>query len=198
MEEASHAGPGPDLTLALRALGSGRGEAAEMLLPALVSELRAVARAYLGAQSASHTLQPTALVNEVFLKLFGSEALGSVRDRAHFFALAARAMRQILIDHARARRAAKRAGDADAQLTIGDALGLGVANADDLLDVDAALSELARLDERQARLVELRFFGGLEVEEVAAVLDVSVSTVEREWRAARAWLGRRMQNRDAP
>jgi len=195
MEDASHTGPDPDLTLALRGLGARRPEAAELLLPAIVSELRSVAQAYLGGRSASHTLQPTALVNEVFLRLFGAEALASVRDRSHFFALAARAMRQILIDHARARRARGEHGGTP-EVTIDGPLGMGATSADDLLDVDAALSELAHLDERQARIVELRFFAGLEVEEVAGVLDVSVSTVEREWRAARAWLARRLKNRD--
>lgn len=192
MEEAAHADPRPDLTVALRELGAGRADAAQVLLPVLVDELRAVAAGYLGPRGASHTLQPTALVNEAFLKLFGSHALERINDRAHFFALAARVMRQILVDHARARRAASRGSS---ESTLVDTSGLGLAGTDDVLDVDAALSELVRLDERQARLVELRFFGGLEVEEVAAVMGVSLSTVEREWRAARAWLGRRMRGR---
>jgi RNA polymerase sigma factor (TIGR02999 family) len=198
MMDAGHADPSPDLTVALRDLGAGRAEALETLLPAVVAELRSIAQGYLATRSASHTLQPTALVNEAFVKLFGSQALGSVHDRSHFFALSARAMRQILTDHARARRAARSVAGADAEPTLGDALGIGTPGTDDLLDVDAALSELARVDERQARMVELRFFGGLEVEEVAAALSVSVSTVEREWRAARAWLGRRMKSLGAP
>jgi len=196
MVDAGHVDPRADLTVALRDLGAGRTEAAETLLPVLVAELRSIAQGYLSSRSASHTLQPTALVNEAFLKLFGSEALASIHDRAHFFALSARAMRQILVDHARARRTARRESGASVEPTLGDALGIGTPGTDDLLDVDAALSELARVDQRQARLVELRFFGGLEVEEVAAAMDVSVSTVEREWRAARAWLGRRMKDRD--
>jgi RNA polymerase sigma factor (TIGR02999 family) len=195
--EAGHLGPRPELTVALRAFGAGRKEAGEILLPAIVTELRALAQGMLGPQSARHTLQPTALVNEAFLKLLGTEALARVNDRAHFFALAARAMRQILTDHARARRSAKRDGAAHAERTLGDALGIGTPGTDDLLDVDAALTQLAHVDERQARLVELRFFGGLEFGEVAAALDVSLSTVEREWRAARAWLGRRLQCRGA-
>ena len=190
------ADPRQDLTVALRDLGAGRKEAAEALLPVIISELRAVAQGYLAGRG-SHTLQPTALVNEAFLKLFGTQALERVHDRSHFFALAARAMRQILTDHARQRAAAKRGGQA-AEVTLGDALGNGVENLDDLLDVDAALAELASVDERQARVVELRFFAGLEIEEVAAVLELSVSTVEREWRAARAWLGRRMKDQRAP
>ena len=193
MEESGDVDPRPDLTVALRDLGAGRKEAAEVLLPAILGELRATAQRLLGTRNASHTLQPTALVNEAFLKLFGTEALERVHDRGHFFALAGRAMRQILVDHARARHAAKRDGGARVEVTLGDALGIGTPGTDDLLDVDVALTELARLDERQARLVELRFFAGLENEEVAAALGVSLSTVEREWRAARAWLGRRMQ-----
>lgn len=195
MEEPEDSAREPELTLALRDLGAGRMEAVDVLLPAVVAELRATAQGILGARGASHTLQPTALVNEVFLKLFGTDALAAVHDRGHFFALAARAMRQVLVDHARARRAAKRGGGAEPERTLGDALGVGTPGTDDLLDVDEALAQLALLDERQARLVELRFFAGLEMPEVAAVLGVSLSTAEREWRAARAWLGRRMQGR---
>ncbi|HEX6883517.1 MAG TPA: ECF-type sigma factor [Planctomycetota bacterium] len=195
MEDPGPSETRPELTLALRDLGAGRSEAVEVLLPAVVSELRATAQGILGARGASHTLQPTALVNEVFLKLFGTDALAAVNDRAHFFALAARAMRQVLVDHARARRAAKRGGGAALERTLGDALGVGTPGTDDLLDVDEALAQLALLDERQARLVELRFFAGLEMAEAAAALGVSLSTAEREWRAARAWLGRRMQGR---
>jgi RNA polymerase sigma factor (TIGR02999 family) len=195
MADAGHVDPRPELTVALRDLGAGRTEAAEILLPAVVAELRSIARGVLASRSASHTLQPTALVNEAFLKLFGTQALSQVHDRAHFFALAARAMRQILTDHARARRAAKRQGGAREERTLGDVLGIGTPGTDDLLEVDEALSQLARVDERQARVVELRFFAGLEVGEVAAAMGISASTVEREWRSARAWLGRRIQSR---
>jgi RNA polymerase sigma factor (TIGR02999 family) len=190
--------PYPELTVALRDLGAGRKEAADVLLPALVAELHAVASGYLGPRAASHTLQPTALVNETFVKLFGATGLERIHDRAHFFALAARVMRQILVDHARQRRAARRDDNGNSEVTLADTLGLGVAALADVLDVDATLDELARLDERQARIVELRFFAGLEVEEVAGVLGVSLSTVEREWRVARAWLGRRLKDRAAP
>ena len=191
MPDPSRPDPLADLTLALRGLGAGDPGTPSGTLQALVGELRAVARSYLGQRDASHTLQPTALVNEAFLKLFGSQALGQVHDRDHFFALAARAMRQILVDHARRRAAEKRGGGA-ARVTLMDgAVAEGVGD-EELLDVDAALAELAELDERQARVVELRFFAGLEMEEVAAALGISLSTAEREWRAARAWLGRRM------
>ena len=197
MVEPARKDPTPDLTTALRDLGAGRSEAAATLLPAILAELRAVARSYLGAQPASHTLQPTALVNEVFLKLFGTEALEKVQDRAHFFALAAKAMRQILVDHARQRQAAKRSGAAAKEEVTLEALGLDVEIGDDLLDVDSALHELARLDERQAHVVELRFFAGLEMEQIARALEVSITTVEREWRAARAWLGARIRELEA-
>src|SRR5262245_6309262 len=132
MVDAGHVDPRPDLTVALRDLGAGRAEAVETLLPAVVSELRAIAQGYLASRGAGHTLQPTALVNEAFLKLFGSQALGSIHDRAHFFALAARAMRQILTDHARARRTARCDGRASAEQTLGDALGVGTPGTDDL------------------------------------------------------------------
>jgi len=204
MEEGAHPDPRHDLTLALRELGAGRGTSVEALLPELLAELRAVAAGCLGARGASHTLQPTALVNEAFLKLYGAGALDKIHDRGHFFALASRAMRQIVVDHARSRRAARsseRSGERrDGETTLAGVVEAspGEASPDEVLDVDAALTELAELDARAARVVELRFFAGLEVEEVALALDVSVSTVEREWRAARAWLGRRMRDRRAP
>ena len=191
--------PAPDplagLTVALRALGADGGTPSPELLRALVDELRAVARGQLGSQGASHTLQATALVNEAFLKLFGSTSLEAVHDREHFFALSARVMRQVLVDHARRRAAEKRGGDA-ARVTLADGADADGASDAEVLDVDAALEELARLDERQARGVELRFFVGLEMEEVAEALGCSLSTAEREWRAARAWLGRRMKDRE--
>ncbi len=197
MADPSAPDPFADVTQALHGLRAGGPQVSSELLAALVAELRSIARGYLGAQGANHTLQPTALVNEAFLKLFGSASLQNVHDRGHFFALAARVMRQILVDHARQRRAAKRDGGG-VQVTLGEDLGVDVVGDGELLDVDAALSELAELDPRQARVVELRFFAGLEVGEVAAALGLSVSTVEREWRAARAWLGRRMTDRRSP
>jgi len=188
----------PELTVALRRLADG-GEVVEAgALEILVAELRAIARGYARGQRDGHTLQATALVNEAYLKLVGNAGLADVQDRTHFFRLAARAMRQILVDHARKRRAAKRGGDDCARLTLKDDLVGAVEVDEELLDVDQALTELAALDPEQARLVELRFFAGLEVDEVAAVLGVSKSTVEREWRAARAWLGRRIGSGNGP
>lgn len=185
------------LTVALQRLGSDGEGVSNELAGALARELRAIARAYLGPEAQRHTLQPTALVNEAFLKLFGHGPLQAVRDRGHFFALAARVMRQVLVDHARQRNAAKRDGGG-ARVTLGEVSGLAPTGDDELLDVDLALTELAELDPRQARVVELRFFVGLEVTEVAEAMGLSVSTVEREWRAARAWLGRRMAERRSP
>ena len=162
MEDSARPDPRPDLTIALRDLGAGRDRSRRDSPARDRDGLRAIAQGYLGARHASHTLQPTALVNEAFLKLFGAQALERIRDRSHFFALAARAMRQVLVDHARARKTA--GAGAGEGVTIANVLAAGDASPDDLLDVDAALIELAQVDERQARLVELRFFAGLEVE----------------------------------
>jgi RNA polymerase sigma factor (TIGR02999 family) len=183
--------PFADLTIALRNLSASGEATSPEHLRTIVTELRAVARSHLGSQRASHTLQPTALVNEAFLKLFGSRSLETIHDRQHFFALASRIMRQILVDHARQRSAGKRGADS-ARSTLIDAPDAMSASDEDVLDVNAALVELAELDERQARVVELRFFAGLEMEEVASAMECSLSTAEREWRAARAWLGVRI------
>jgi RNA polymerase sigma factor (TIGR02999 family) len=183
-----------DLTLLLRNLNVSSESIPPEMLPALVAELRALARSCLGAERGKHTLQPTALINETFLKLIGSQSLGAIQDRKHFFALSARVMRQILVDYARQRAAGKRGGDAG-RTTLADASAAMTVGDAELLDVNTALSELAELDERRARVVELRFFAGLEMDEVAAAMECSLSTVEREWRAARAWLGRRMSDR---
>lgn len=187
--------PRPDVTLLLSALARGETKAAEDLLPLLLVELGQLARVQLRSQRAGHTLQPTALVNEAWLKLVG--ASGSFSDRAHFFATAARAMRQVLVDHERARRTDKRGGDAQ-RLTLQADLASGTGAPEvhevDILDLDVALEELSALDERQARVVDLRYFAGLEMEEVAEALGVSKTTVERDWRAARAWLWRRLKS----
>lgn len=169
---------------------AGDEGAGQRLMEAVYEELRRLAGAYLAHQNAGHTLQPTALVHEAFIKLIDHDH-AKWNGRAHFFAVAAKAMRHILVDHARARKADKRGGDWGrvtldaAMMRVGDK---GV----DTLVVNEALEHLARLDERQSRIVELRFFGGLAVEEVAEVLGVSKSTVEAEWRMARAWLSRRL------
>lgn len=198
--------PGPDephqphesgiaeLTLHQRDMAEGRGAADATVIPYLVGELRAIARGYLRARAPAPGLQPSALVNETYLKLFGGRPL-EIADRVHFFALAARAMRQVLVDRARRRNSLERGGDRAAVSVSMQAAGLAAVDVD-VLDLNSALEEMAALDERQAAVVELRYFGGLAVSEVAEVLEISTTTVEREWRAARAWLGRRLKNGD--
>jgi len=157
----------------------------------LYSQLRALAGAYFRGQGAEHTLQPTALVNEAFLKLAASNT--PVRERSHFLALAATAMRQILTDHARKKNADKRGGGLRRITLTGPALlADGEADVVGVLEIDALLSRLGAVSERQARIVEMRLFGGLTVTEVAEALDTSPRTVEREWRFARAWLRRHL------
>jgi len=151
-------------------------------------ELRALAAGYLRRERAGHTLQPTALVHEAFLRLVEAENLRDV-DRAGFLAMAASAMRRVLVDHARARAAEKRGGDAE-RITLDSGLGPVPGPDLDVLALDEALARLAALDERQAKVVELRFFGGLAVEEVADVLGVSKRSVEADWTLARVWLRR--------
>jgi len=144
----------------------------------------------MAGEQAAQSFQATALVNEAYLKLVDAKGL-SVRDRAHFFALSARFMRRILVDHARARRARKRGGLA-ARVTFDEGLAVTGEPAPELIALDDALEALARFDERKSRVVEMRFFGGLSVEESATVLGVSPDTVMRDWRFAKAWLEREM------
>lgn len=166
----------------------------DQLFSATYEELRRLA-ASVGHHDPSETLNPTALVNEAYLKLAGS--LRTTPDsRLHFKRIAARAMRQVLIEAARRRKALKRGGDY-AFVTFDEALDGAVKRADDLLALDAALNELARLHPRQARMVEYRFFGGFDLSETAELLDVSESTVVRDWRVARAWLAVRLRRADA-
>ena len=181
----------PALTRYLAAIGRDPTVDATCM-PVLLAELGVIARSALRTQRQGHTLQPTALVHEAWLKLVGGEG-ASFRDRSHFFATAALAMRQVLVDHARARRSEKRGGRHQA-VTLHTHLGGATAPPEvDLLDLDQAVSELEELDERRARVVVLRYFGGLEVDEVAEVMGVSKTTVERDWRAARAWLWQRLR-----
>lgn len=171
-----------DLTPLLHRAGDDP-EAFEALLPLVYNELRQLAAARLRQERPDHTLQPTALVHEAYLKLAGGAAR-SFSDRGHFFRVAARAMRQVLVDHARARRTAKR-DDAAAGSLLTEPAGPGL---DDLLAVDSALEKLAAVDARQARVIELRFFAGLGIEETATALGISPATVKRDWVVARAWL----------
>jgi RNA polymerase sigma factor (TIGR02999 family) len=175
-----------DLTTLLRAWGRGEQAAFDELLPLVYAELRRLAARHLRVQRPGHTLQTTALVHEVYLKLLGT-ARPEWHDRRHFFAVASRAMRQISVDYARTQAAQKRGGDTPA-LALDDAH-LPVADrAYELVLLDEALTELESFSERLAQVVELRFFGGLSVEEIAAVMDVSERTVKREWQKARAFL----------
>jgi RNA polymerase sigma factor (TIGR02999 family) len=175
-----------EATLLLGRLNAGDGDAARELLPLLYDELRRLAARQFRGQPANHTLQPTVLVHEAFLKLVGHRA-DEWKDRKHFFAVAATAMRQILINHARAANADKRGGGERPVLLNEEVVGSAGQNLD-LLDLNDALEQLADIDPRKHRVVELRFFGGLTVPEVAEVLGLSVTSIESEWRAAKAWL----------
>ena len=188
----------PKLTRLLEAWRQGDSKAADELVPLVYAELRRIAAAKLRSERDGHTLQPTALVNEAWLRLMQQHGSGW-ENRAQFFAIAAQAMRRILVDHARKRHAAKR-GDGEAPVDFEDVSHvLSVVLPDDrLLALDDALQALATLDARQARIIELRFFGGMSVEETASVVGVSPTTVKREWATGRAWLFREMEGRPAP
>lgn len=178
-------------TQLLVGMRSGDTDAQRQLFELVYGELRALAGSMFRGQHSDHTLQPTALVHEVWMKMVDRTSL-QARDRAHFMAIAATAMRQILIDHARAKRADKRGGGVG-RVTIDEAMEPAAPDHGQPLDVlllDEALTRLAALDGRQARIVELRMFGGLSVEETAEALSVSTRTVELDWRMARAWLSR--------
>jgi len=183
----------------LRAWGQGNLQARDDLLPLVYRELRQRAAEYLRHERHGHTLQPTALVHEAYLRLAGSHRI-SWQSRAHFFAVAAQMMRRILVDHARAHHAAKRPSAA-LRVTLDDQIGAAQPRDCELLLLDQALDELAHRDPQQGRVVELRYFAGLSEQEVGAVLCLSRATVTREWQTARAWLYRRItsgRSRSAP
>jgi RNA polymerase sigma factor (TIGR02999 family) len=169
---------------------AGDPAALESLIPLVYGELRRIAHGYLRGERPGHTLQSTALVNEAYLRLVSQEP-GQIDNRAHFVRVAAHLMRQILVDYARAQRAAKRDGGRRVELDE-SLLPLQLPNVD-VIALDEALNGLARLDEQQAQIVELRFFGGLSVGDTATSLGVSPATVKREWATARAWLSRELQ-----
>lgn len=173
-------------TQVLAQLTEGNGSAADRLFPIVYDELRSIAGRWFARPSAAQTLQPTALVHEAFLHLVDQTQV-DWKNRSHFFAVAATAMRQILIQHARHRQAAKRGGGW-ARITLSQAAVQNPDNEIDVLDLDDALTQLGKLHERQARVVELRFFADLKNDEVAEVLQVSPRTVEMDWRTAKAWL----------
>jgi RNA polymerase sigma factor (TIGR02999 family) len=178
--------PSHDVTRLLDDLSAGKQQAFDELLPLLYSELRRRAASQLRRERQNHTLQPTALVNEAFLKLVDQRSV-RWQNRVHFLAVASQAMRRILLDHARTHRRVKRGGAAP-QVTLDEAMIAEESRSIDLLALDEALERLSALDERQARVVELRFFGGLSVEEAAEVLSLSPATIKREWSMAKAWL----------
>jgi RNA polymerase sigma-70 factor (ECF subfamily) len=177
--------PAPEITGLLRAWEDGDREALDRLMPIVYDELRRTAHNHMRRERASHTLQATALVNEVYMRLVG---ITNVRwqDRAHFFAIAASMMRRILLDAARARAAGKRGGG-ELRITLREDV-LASNQAADLVAIDDALQVLSQVDPRKAQVVELRFFGGLTVEEMAEVLGISPQSVKRDWKLARAWL----------
>ena len=179
-----------ELTHFLNELGAGKPEAEAELMPLLYRELQRIARAAVGGDRVGETLQPTALVNSAYVKLFGTSQ-HEWENRKHFFVVAAQAMRQLVIDHARYKGRDKRGGGIP-PVTLDEGLVADTIGEDRLLDLDEALTELESLEPRQARVVELRYFAGLEVEETAKVLGVSKTTVERDWRFARAWLTKRI------
>lgn len=191
-----------DVTLLLEQIAAGQPAAADRLLPLLYDELRAIAGSFFRAERTDHTLQPTALVNEAYLKLIGQSQPIHANSRAHFLALAAKVMRQLLIDHARAKRTQKRGGEGESgkghhsrrEQTISLAQTPSPEGPDeaDVLDLEDALQELARAYPRAARVVEFKFFGGLTSQEIALVLDIGDATVERDWLLARGWLNRYM------
>lgn len=169
---------------------AGDASARDQLLPLVYDELRELAGAHLGRERRDHTLQATALVHEVWIKLAGHD-VSKVREHGHFLALAGVAMRRILVNHAEARHARKRGGDRR-RVTLFEAASVFEEHADDILDLDAALTRFAAVEPEKARIVELRFFAGLSNEETAEALSLSTRSVERGWRFARAWLAREL------
>jgi RNA polymerase sigma factor (TIGR02999 family) len=185
--------PSSDITGLLKAWASGNPDALEQLTPLVYDELRRIARRYVRRRT-NQTLQTTALAHEAYLRLIGAEDL-CCQDRAHFFAVAAQMMRRILVDAARARAAAKRQGGA-VRVTLTEEIAFFPGQDTNLIALDDALVSLARLDARKARVVELRFFGGLSVSETAEVLKISPDSVMRDWRLAKPWLAREVARGD--
>lgn len=182
--------PFEQVTEFLRQWKSGDREALNALVPLIYKELHGLAHHYLRGERSEHTLQTTALVNEAYLRL-ANQGPFQIENRGHFVAVAARLMRQILVDYARTHRAAKRG--ADCRVELDEEIDIAQNRSADVVALDDALTELARLDAQQALIVELRFFGGLTVEETAAVLEVSVASTKRDWAMARAWLSREIR-----
>jgi RNA polymerase sigma factor (TIGR02999 family) len=186
--------PSPDITQLLVAWGGGDVAAMEQLAPVIQQELHRVASRHLAAERRGHVLQTTALVNEAYLRLIDWKSV-AWQNRAQFFGIASQMMRHILVDYARAQQREKRGGGA-VHVSLSNAAGVKLDSSGDIAALDEALCVLESLAPRQARIVELRFFGGLSLEETAGVLEVSVATVRRDWSLARAWLYRELRRRD--
>jgi RNA polymerase sigma-70 factor, ECF subfamily len=180
-----------DVTHLLVRWADGDGKALDELTPLVYAELRKLAASRLRRERITHTLQPTALVHEAYLRLVNQKSL-NWQNRSHFFGVAARLMRQILVDHARGRKARKRAGE---RVSLDDALSFQQERSRDLVALDQSLTALEKLDPRKSRVVELRYFGGFSMDEIARALDISAVTVRRDLRMAEAWLNQEMQNR---
>jgi RNA polymerase sigma-70 factor (ECF subfamily) len=186
--------PSETVTVLLLQWRDGNRDAFDKLFPLVYQELRRLAQAYMRRQRTGHTFQTSDLINETYLRLVDHKDM-RWQNRAHFFAVAAQAMRRILVDHARRRRYAKRGGGA-LRVSLDEAATIATERSTELIALDEALNELAGFDERKSRIVELRYFGGLSVEETAQVLKVSPVTVMREWRGAKLWLLRVMSRKD--
>lgn len=182
----------PEISVILQDWSREKKVSAEELFALVYGELRKLAGSYLKRERSGHTLQPTALVHEAYIKLVDITDI-QWADRSHFFAVSASIMRNILVDHTRSRHADKRGGGA-ARIPIDDLLSLSTKPDIDILELDEALVELAKFDAKQSQIVELRFFGGLTIEDTAAVLGISPATVKREWTIAKAWLYRKLKN----
>jgi RNA polymerase sigma factor (TIGR02999 family) len=180
-----------DVTRVLRRAAAGDHHATNELFPLVYEELRQIAARFLGSERAGHTLQPTALVNEAYLRLIGPNESGW-ESRAHFFGAAAQAIRRILVDHARTKHAAKRGGHLERESVALESIAGEVENVD-MVALDEAMERLAKFDAQKAKVVELRFFGGLTGEETATALGISASTVARDWQFARVWLKRELE-----
>lgn len=184
-----------EVTDLLRAWSEGDRASLEKLMPLVYQELHRLARKYMGGEREGHTLQTTALVHEAYLRLTGASQKIPWQNRAHFYAVSAQVMRHILVDFARARQNLKRGGD-EKRISLDESLVIAEKQHPDLVALDEALTSLASIDERKGRVVELRFFGGLSVEETAEVLKVSPDTVMRDWRLSKLWLLREISKRD--
>jgi RNA polymerase sigma-70 factor, ECF subfamily len=187
-------GADADITTLLRAVASGNRTDLDALLAAIYDDLHRLAAKHMRGERVDHTLQPTALVHEAYIRLVDQRST-TWNDRLHFFAVASRVIRRILVDHARAEKAAKRGGDRT-RVPLHDVDAAGPMRDVELLALDEALDDLASIDAQQAQVVELRYFGGLTVPEVASVLSISPRSVDRDWQCARAWLYCRLQEPD--